>query len=59
MKIVGVNSNFTHMGAPALLSISVSTDLRFALDANKMPVSTTNTPVVTPNMNNSSTISLV
>ncbi|HEY7570824.1 MAG TPA: hypothetical protein VH796_05595 [Nitrososphaeraceae archaeon] len=57
--IRGVNSGINHMGAPAVLSTSVSTDLRFALDANKRPVSTTKTPVVTPNMNNSSTILLV
>lgn len=53
------NSLAAQIGAPALLSTSVSTDRRLALDANKSPVSTAKTPVVTPNINISSAISLV
>ena len=59
LKIVITNSLDAQIGAPALLSTSVSTDRRLALDANKSPVSTAKTPVVRPNINISSAISLV
>jgi hypothetical protein len=56
---IAVNPLSAQIGAPALLSASVSTDRRLALDANKRPVSTAKTPVVKPNINISSAISLV
>ena len=56
---IAVNQLSAQIGAPALLSASVSTDRRLALDANKSPVSTAKTPVVKPNINISSAISLV
>jgi len=56
---IAVNPLSAQIGAPALLSASVSTDRRLALDANKSPVSTAKTPVVKPNINISSAISLV